>query len=100
MRPAPVLLAISRIQCFQHLGKFLPGDAEGKFIILLCNCLLYTSILRLGFQRSGGDGGHHLAQHPCTHGSHAVKQLAAGLLRVNGDLLAAEHIAGVKALQK
>ena len=30
MRPAPVLLAISRIQCFQHLGKFLPGDAEGK----------------------------------------------------------------------
>ena len=55
-------------------------------------------ILRLGLQRSGSDGGHHLAQHPCTHGSHAVKQLAAGLLRVNGDLLAAEHIAGVKAL--
>ena len=55
-------------------------------------------ILRLGFQRAGGDGGHHLAQYPCTHGGHAVKQLAAGLLRVNGDLFAAEHVAGVKAL--
>ena len=55
-------------------------------------------VLRLGLEGTGGDGGHHLAQHTGTHSRHAVKQLAAGLLRVDGDLLAAEHIAGVKAL--
>ena len=49
-------------------------------------------------ERSGGDGGHHLAQHTGTHSRHAVKQLAAGLLGVNGHLLTDQHIAGVEAL--
>ena len=55
-------------------------------------------VLRLCNQRAGGDGGHHLAQYPGTHGGHAVKQLAAGLLRINGDLFTAEHIAGIQPL--
>ena len=54
--------------------------------------------LRLRLERTGLDGRQGLTEHPCAHGSDPVEQLAAGLLGVDGDLLAGQHVAGVEAL--
>ena len=51
-------------------------------------------VLGLRRQGPGSNGRNHLAQHAGTHGRHPVEQLAAGLLRADGDLLATQHVAG------
>ena len=54
--------------------------------------------LRLCLERPGFDGRQGLTEHPCAHGSDPVEQLAAGLLGVDFDSLAGQHVAGVEAL--
>ena len=54
--------------------------------------------LRHSFQRTRRNGGHRLTEDAGTHSRHPVEQLSAGLLGVDGDLLAGQHIAGVEAL--
>ena len=53
-------------------------------------------VLGLRRQGPGSNGRNHLAQHAGTHGRHPVEQLAAGLLRADGDFLATQHVAGVQ----
>ena len=54
--------------------------------------------LRLCLQRPGCDGRQGLAEHPCAYGSDPVEELAAGLLGVDFDSLAGQHVAGIEAL--
>ena len=53
-------------------------------------------------ERSGGDGGHHLTQYPCTHGSHAVMALPGGgwLGVLGGSILACALAACQQAMQR
>ena len=53
-------------------------------------------LLGLGLEGAGFQGGHRLTEDAGTYGGDPVEQLAAGLLRADGDLLATQHVAGVQ----
>ena len=86
--PHPVVDVCGRLRQFE-LGHGLVqhGGQGGVFVVLL-----------LGLERPCRNGRDGLTEDAGPHSRHTVKQLAAGLLGVNGHLLTDQHIAGVEAL--